>query len=108
MSTEKTWQKKATDHYSRVADILLPNRQKILSIIGRAATILSPDSPRILDIGCGYGDVTAEVLRYAPQASVCMIDFSEEMVQRSAERFQRNKDIDIYKPRRIDIYNPRR
>ena len=95
MSTEKTWQKKATDHYSRVADILLPNRQKILSIIGRAATILSPDSPRILDIGCGYGDVTAEVLRYAPQASVCMIDFSEEMVQRSAERFQRNKDIHV-------------
>ena len=53
----------------------------------------SPDSPRILDIGCGYGDVTAEVLRYVPQASVCMVDFSEEMVQRSAERFQRNKDI---------------
>ena len=56
MNTEKTWQsKKAVDHYSRVADILLPNRQKILSIIGRVATISSPDAPRILDIGCGHG-----------------------------------------------------
>ena len=96
MSTEQTWQsKQVADHYSRIADILIPNRREIMSIIARVATMSSPDSPRILDIGCGYGDVTAAVLGYAPQASVCMIDFSEEMVRRSAVRFQRNKDIRV-------------
>jgi len=96
MNPAHTWQsKEAADHYSEIADIVIPNRREILSIIARVATMFSSNSPRILDIGCGYGDVTAEVLRYAPNASIFMVDFSEEMIQRSMKRFKENKNIQI-------------
>jgi len=75
---EYTWHsKRAVDHYVEVADILLPNRQAILSIIAKATRKFSSDGVRILDMGCGNGDVTAEVLRYVPDAHVCMIDLKE-------------------------------
>jgi len=96
MSTEQAWQsKEAADRYSRVADMLVPNRREILSIIARVATLFAPEPPRVLDLGCGYGDVTAAVLERVPQACVCMVDFSEEMIHRGVGRFQGNKDIQI-------------
>jgi len=94
MTTEQGWQSKETaSHYGRIADVVIPNRQEILSIIASVAAMSSSEAPKILDLGCGYGDVTAEVLKHMPLASVCMVDFSEEMIQRSRERFQDNKNI---------------
>ena len=98
MVKNKGWKSRdAASHHLETADIIIPGRRDTLSIIARLATEFVSDKPRILDIGCGYGDVTAEILELSPLASVCMVDFSEEMVRLAKERFVNNSEVRIIK-----------
>jgi tRNA (cmo5U34)-methyltransferase len=50
----------------------------------------APDQPiHVLDVGGGYGAVTAEVLERWPAAHVTLHDYSEAMVSEAAERLGR-------------------
>jgi tRNA (cmo5U34)-methyltransferase len=89
--------KEAAEQYIKVVDVAIPHRQDILSIIAGLATAFVIERPKILDLGCGYGDVTAEVLKMKPEASACLVDFSDEMIRRSSERFNDNPRIRIVK-----------
>ena len=90
-------QPEAAENYAQTADIIIPERKEILSIISRVAAELGPANPKIIDLGCGLGDVTSEILKLKPQADVLMIDFSDEMIRRSSERFRDNKNITVVK-----------
>lgn len=95
MTEKEGWKSvEAARHHLKTADILVPGRRDTLSIIATLATVFVSDRPRILDIGCGNGDVTAEILELSPLASVCMVDFSEVMLQLAKERFG-NKKVQI-------------
>jgi ubiquinone/menaquinone biosynthesis C-methylase UbiE len=87
----------AAEKYAQTADIIIPERKEILSIISRLAIELGPMNPKIIDLGCGLGDVTAEILGLKPDADVLMLDFSDEMIKRSSERFRGNKNITVVK-----------
>jgi ubiquinone/menaquinone biosynthesis methyltransferase len=51
----------------------------------RAAALLAPlPGERILDLACGTGDCTREILRLAPDAHVVGMDFAREMLRRNA------------------------
>jgi tRNA (cmo5U34)-methyltransferase len=80
----------AAKQYIKMIDTAVPYRKDILLTIANIATTFAPRSPKILDIGCGHGDVTAEILNLEPQASMYMIDFSDEMIKLSKERFKDN------------------
>jgi len=88
---------KVARNYAQIVDVAIPERRQILSIIAGLATSFVPDSPRVLDIGCGFGDVTNEILLLKPDASVCMVDFSDEMLRMSSERFISNKNVKVIK-----------
>ncbi|WP_245859860.1 class I SAM-dependent methyltransferase [Methanosarcina spelaei] len=85
----------AAEKYAQTADIIIPERKEILSIISKVAVELGSMNPKIIDLGCGLGDVTAGILKLKPQADVLMIDFSDEMIRRSSERFRDNKNITV-------------
>jgi tRNA (cmo5U34)-methyltransferase len=87
----------AAENYARTADIIIPERKEILSIISRLAIELGPMNPKIIDLGCGLGDVTAEIIKLKPDVNVLMLDFSDEMIKRSSERFRDNKNITAIK-----------
>jgi tRNA (cmo5U34)-methyltransferase len=87
----------AAERYARTADIIIPERKEILSIISRLAIETGPKNPKIIDLGCGLGDLTAKVLELKPDAEVLMLDFSDEMIRRSSERFRGNKNIIVVK-----------
>jgi len=96
MAEKEGWQsRESVKRYQKTADVVIPYRRTILSLITRLSAAFTPDRPRILDLGCGPGDVTAEILALKPQASVVMIDNSEEMLKIARERFQSNKNIEI-------------
>ena len=98
MTEKEEWNsKEIADHHLKTADILIPGRRDTLSIIARLATGFVSDEPRILDVGCGYGDTAAEILELSPLASVCMVDYSEEMLRRAKERFRNNNKVEIIK-----------
>ncbi len=83
--------------YREEADINLPGRREILSIIARAATEFAPASPRILDVGAGYGEVAATILDIAPYAHMCLVDYSDEMLRLARERFKDISNVIIMK-----------
>lgn len=87
----------AAENYAQMADIIIPERRDILSIISKLATELGSVNPKFIDLGCGLGDVTAEILKLKPSASVLMLDFSDEMIRRSSKRFRDNKNITVVK-----------
>ena len=98
MVKKEEWNSRETiDHHVKFNDILIPGLRDMLSIVARLATTFVSDRPRVLDIGCGYGDVTAEILELSPSASVCMVDYSEEMLKLAKERFGNNNQVKIIK-----------
>jgi tRNA (cmo5U34)-methyltransferase len=98
MSEIKGWQSKETaQNYRRIANFIIPSRKEILSTIAQLATAFVPEQPRIMDLGCGYGDVTAEILKFKPHASICMVDFSDEMLRLAGERFDGDTNVKIIK-----------
>lgn len=98
MTEKEEWNsKEVADHHLRTADVLIPGRKETLSIVAGLATVFASGQPRVLDIGCGWGDVTAKVLELSPLSSVCMVDYSEEMLRRAKERFGNNKKVEIIK-----------
>jgi ubiquinone/menaquinone biosynthesis C-methylase UbiE len=87
----------AAETYARTVDLLVPQRKEILSIISRLAIELGSENPEVIDLGCGLGDVTAEIVKLKPDVKVLMVDFSDEMIKRSSERFGDNKNITVAK-----------
>lgn len=85
----------ATELYAKKVDVVAPGRQEILSVIARLATDYSGESPVIMDIGCGWGHVTGEILKLRPDATVVMTDYSSEMVNISEERFKAEPGVII-------------
>jgi tRNA (cmo5U34)-methyltransferase len=66
---------------------MVPGRDEALALIARLAVWRQPSCPRVLDLGCGTGEASAAVLALAPEASITMVDFSDEMLRRAAARF---------------------
>jgi len=79
--------RESVNHQLKFANMTIPGREETLSIVARLATLFISDEPRILDIGCGWGDATKKVLELCPRASVCMVDYSEEMLILAREMF---------------------
>lgn len=88
MANEAWKSAEAAETYEQMADLVAPGRREILDIIARLAINNNPDNNRFLDLGCGRGELTAELLKFQPEARITMIDFSEYMVESSRERFK--------------------
>jgi tRNA (cmo5U34)-methyltransferase len=86
---------KAAQRYTRVQSEMVPGRSEVLSLIAKLAAAYPSTRPSFLDLGCGHGDVTAEILKVAPEASVTMVDFSGEMLRRAGERFVNDDRVSI-------------
>lgn len=96
MSNNSGWKsKEAAEHYKKVINDLVPGRHEILDIISRVTTEFSNDEFKILDLGCGYGEVTAKILELKPNAKCYLVDYSEEMVNLSKERYKDNGNVKI-------------
>ncbi|KUG04014.1 methyltransferase type 12 [hydrocarbon metagenome] len=85
----------AAEKYMKIIDVVAPGRKEILNIISSLATQLPPEQLKIMDLGCGWGQVTEEILKYAPGCSVVMLDYSEEMVVISKQRFKENPNVQV-------------
>jgi len=87
----------AAEQYLRIVDVVIPRRGEILSTIADLVLALTPDEPSILDLGSRAGDVTAAILEVKPQATVCMADFSDEMIAISQARFRNDSRVRVVK-----------
>jgi ubiquinone/menaquinone biosynthesis C-methylase UbiE len=88
---------KAAQRHIHVQSDMVPGRSEVLPLIASLAAACSSPRPSFLDLGCGHGDVTAELLTATPGASVTMVDFSDEMLRRARERFLNDDRVSILK-----------
>lgn len=78
----------------RVQSDMVPGRDEALALIATLAASCASPRPRFLDLGCGHGDVSAEILARLPAASVTLLDFSPDMLARARARFGDDARID--------------
>ena len=69
-----------------------PERRPLLRQMLSSAPFLPSAELRVLDIGAGYGVVTAEVLRMFPGARVTLQDYSQAMLDRARQRLTGHAD----------------
>lgn len=60
-----------------------------LELVTRAAARVTPNATRLLDVGCGAGNYTLRMLLELPGLDVTLVDLSEPMLRRAAERVAR-------------------
>jgi len=58
----------------------------VLELIIGAAAAATPHAARVLDVGCGAGNYTLKLLQPLPGLEVTLIDLSQPMLDRAAER----------------------
>ncbi len=64
---------------------LLPNYDEMLDAVARC---LSPQSQRILDLGCGTGGLSMKVLKSCPTAQVVALDYSPRMLEFASDKLE--------------------
>ncbi|UCF31419.1 MAG: class I SAM-dependent methyltransferase [bacterium] len=71
------------------AETYVPFRREMMETVRSfcSAFLSSTDKPRILDLGCGDGIMTSIVLSTCPEAVPTLVDGSQDMLDRAAERF---------------------
>lgn len=52
------------------------------------------DEPRILDLGCGTGNITKKVLERFPKAQITCLDLSENMLEIAKDKLSQYENID--------------
>ena len=57
-----------------------------LELIASAAAVTNPDANHFLDVGCGAGNYSLKLLKKLPNRDVTLIDLSQPMLTRAAER----------------------
>lgn len=70
-------------------------RSSVAEIVARRAKEFSPESRRILDLGCSRGAAIASVANLAPGAEFVGLEVSPPMVAASRDRFAANPHITI-------------
>lgn len=58
----------------------------VMDLIARAATAATPHIRRVLDVGCGAGNLTLKLLEAAPDFDADLLDLSGAMLARARER----------------------
>ena len=58
----------------------------MMDLLAETAPVLFPSARNILDIGCGAGNQTLNLLRVFPAASCTLLDISPAMLKRAGER----------------------
>ncbi len=57
-----------------------------MDLIAQAAAAVTPHAQRVLDVGCGAGNYTLKLLDRLPNLDLTLLDLSQPMLARAAER----------------------
>jgi ubiquinone/menaquinone biosynthesis C-methylase UbiE len=81
-SYQQSWQgRERAQKYDQRADLVLPKRQEMLSLIVELIPFERDEPLRLLDLGTGTGIPAQRVLQDFPRANVICVDKSAEMME---------------------------
>ena len=102
------WAKpKFTQEYRDSADVYIVERRKLFEILKSFYRHFIGNKPKnnVLDLGCGDGIVTNELLKIDNSIVATLIDGSEDMLNKAAERLKGFKNTHILKASFQEIIN---
>ena len=86
-SYRQSWQgRERAQKYEQRADLVLPKRQEMLSLIVQLIPFGRDEPLRVLDLGTGTGVPAQRVLQDFPRANVICVDKSAEMMEISCAK----------------------
>jgi tRNA (cmo5U34)-methyltransferase len=81
-SYQQSWQgRERAQKYEQRADLVLPKRQEMLSLIVQLIPFGRDEPLRVLDLGTGTGVPAQRVLQGFPRANIVCVDKSAEMME---------------------------
>ena len=81
-SYQQSWQgQERAEKYEQRADLVLPKRQEMLSVIVQLIPFEQDQAVQILDLGTGTGVPAQRILQDFPKANVICVDKSAEMME---------------------------
>jgi len=79
---EQSWQgRERAQQWERRADLVIPKRQEIFSVMVQVLPFCGEAPLRMLDLGCGTGSLAEMALARYPNATVTCLDNSPEMLE---------------------------
>ncbi len=89
---EEYWSKRAKT-YGRLDDV--NSKRTAYKIINQIKTLSLPESPMILDVGCGEGTITRAIRENFRHSNVLGIDLSEDMIDKAMPKRMNNLDFKV-------------
>lgn len=82
-------------NYLERADVYIPEREKMIGIMTSLFTYFfdKKRDVRVLDLGCGDGVLTEELLRKDSSVVPTLVDGSESMLQKAEERLKEHQQV---------------
>jgi len=87
-------------HFNKEAEAFDKQVQKNIPCYNEMLTALinaipnNKDSPKILDLGCGTGNITQKALNRFPEAEVTCLDLSENMIEIAKDKLSSYENIE--------------
>ena len=82
----------AADEYDSLITKTLVNYDEMTDALINA--IPDQESPRVLDLGCGTGNITEKVLKRFPDAKITCLDVSDKMIDIAKEKLSDYDNIE--------------
>src|SRR4030042_2625290 len=102
------WAKpKFTQEYRDSADVYIVERRRLLDILKSFYVHFIGNKPKnnVLDLGCGDGIITHELLKIDNSIVATLIDGSEDMLNKAAERLKGFKNINFIKASLQELFD---
>ncbi len=75
---------------------LIPMYSEMIDSMISAIPFESPDKFKVLDLGCGTGNVTKAIKERFPMANISCIDIADNMIQMAKIKLEDYRDIEYY------------
>jgi tRNA (cmo5U34)-methyltransferase len=105
---ESTWARKDfSENYLEKADIYIPERRKMIRVVSSLHSYFfaGKKDVLVLDLGCGDGVLTEELLKQGGSILPLLIDGSESMLQKARERLRAYQHISYRKASFHELLN---
>ena len=95
--------KKIKEHFEKEATVfdklffkVVPRYQEMMEAIIEAIPFSKQDKLKIIDLGCGTGNLTQKIIAAYPNADVTCIDMAENMLKMVKAKLKRKRNVSFW------------
>lgn len=81
------------EEYDNLILTLIPYYQEMTDALTLSLPFKSQETIRVLDLGCGTGNISAKIKQRFPQARITCVDMADKMINRAQHKLKNYTDI---------------